>query len=310
MSIPDFRVRRRRDIVALFARLALAASFLTAVADRLGQYGPPGTPTVAWGDMQHFQAYAAQLNPWFPAGVIPLLSWVVTVAETVLGLSLIAGFQVRRVAVASGALLLAFAIGMTAGTGIRSALYASVFSASACAFVLSQREPDAFTLDHLIFRYRTEGGTSARKWIYYAAAAWAVLFAAPHLWWALGVPAGFPGGPAGHELMMTTWRLYFDAAVVGLSVLAIFVALAPIQKWSQRIPRGILRSMACAAAFLLCLRGVLGLVADGRSDLVWWPTFLIGGLLFGAIALQPRSLADTRFSISDAAARPSVSNRP
>jgi hypothetical protein len=87
-------------------------------------------------------------------------------------------------------------------------------------------------------------------------------------------------------------------------VLAIFVALAPIQKWSQRIPRGILRSMACAAAFLLCLRGVLGLVADGRSDLVWWPTFLIGGLLFGAIALQPRSLADTRFSISDAAARP------
>jgi thiosulfate dehydrogenase (quinone) large subunit len=286
MSIPDLRVRRRRDIVTLFARLALAASFLTAVADRLGQYGPPGTPTVAWGDMQHFQAYAAQLNPWFPASVIPFLSWVVTVAETVLGLSLIAGFQVRRVAVASGALLLAFAIGMTAGTGIRSALYASVFSASACAFLLSQGEPDAFTLDHLIFHYRTEGGTSSRMWIYYAAAAWAVLFAAPHLWWALGVPAGFPGGPASHELMMTTWRFYFDIAVVGLSILAVFLALAPIQPWGSAIPRGMLRRMASVAAFLLTLRGVAGLIADGASDFVWWPMFLIGGLLFCAIALS------------------------
>lgn len=123
--------------------------------------------------------------------------------------------------------------------------------------------------------------------IRYLATAWAVLFAAPHLWWALGVPAGFPGGPAGHELMMNTWRLYFDVAVVLLSVLAAFVALAPIRPWGDAIPRRVLRGMSCTAAGILILRGVAGLIADGASDLVWWPTFLLGGLLFGATAFAP-----------------------
>lgn len=114
-----------------------------------------------------------------------------------------------------------------------------------------------------------------------------MLFAAPHVWWALGVPAGCPGGRAGHELMMTTWRLYFDVGVIGLSVLAFFVALAPIRPWGDAIPRGVLRAMSSVASFLLTLRGVAGLIADGVSDLVWWPTFLVGGLLFGAIAFMP-----------------------
>ncbi len=104
--------------------------------------------------MQHFRAYAGQLNPWFPASIIPLLSWFVTVAEIFLGLSLLAGFQVRLVSLLSGALLLAFAIGMTAGTGVKSPLDASVFSASACALLLWQRAPDRHTLDHLIRRRR------------------------------------------------------------------------------------------------------------------------------------------------------------
>ncbi len=155
MGNADSRAADGYDLLALCARLALAASFLTAVADRLGVWGSPGTANVAWGDMQHFQAYAGQLNPWFPASVIPLLSWLVTVAETILGLSLIAGFEIRRVSLLSGALLLAFAIGMTTGTGVRSALYASVFSAAACALLLWQREPDRFSLDRLIRRRRS-----------------------------------------------------------------------------------------------------------------------------------------------------------
>jgi len=88
--------------------------------------------------------------------------------------------------------------------------------------------------------------------------------------------------------MMTTWRYYFDLAVIFLSLLAFFVALALIQTWGQVIPRWILRTMAWLASAMLTLRGVAGLVADGTSDPVWWPTFLVGGILFGSVAWAAR----------------------
>jgi hypothetical protein len=109
------------------------------------------------------------------------------------------------------------------------------------------------------------GGSPHRvRWINYAACLWALLFAAPHVWWALGFPAGFPGGlargRANHDLMMTTWRYYFDLAVIFLSFLACFVALALIGTWGQTIPRRILRAMAWVASAMVGLRGVAGLV--------------------------------------------------
>ena len=124
------------------------------------------------------------------------------------------------------------------------------------------------------------------RWVHYTASIWSVLFAAPHFWWALGVPTGFPGGQANHELMMTTWRYYFDVAVILLSVLAVCVALAPIQRWGALIPRRLLRVMASAASAMLGLRGLAGMIADGMSDPVWWPIFLTGGILFGAITFM------------------------
>jgi hypothetical protein len=33
--------------------------------------------------------YTAKLNPWFPNGVIPVVAWFVTVAETSLALTLL-----------------------------------------------------------------------------------------------------------------------------------------------------------------------------------------------------------------------------
>jgi hypothetical protein len=72
--------------------------------------------------------------------------------------------------------------------------------------------------------------------------------------------------------------------VILLCVLAVGVALAPVQKWGALIPRRLLRVMAYTASAMLGLRGLAGMIVDGLSDLVWWPTFLLGGILFGAIA--------------------------
>jgi thiosulfate dehydrogenase [quinone] large subunit len=110
----------------------------TAVTDRLGLWGPPGTKNVTWGDFGHFLAYAQQLNPYLTASWTPAVGWIVTVAEILLGVALPLGFHTRTTSRLSGFLLLAFAIGMTMGTGVKSALNASVFSASGGAFILGE----------------------------------------------------------------------------------------------------------------------------------------------------------------------------
>jgi len=122
------------------------------------------------------------------------------------------------------------------------------------------------------------------RWVHYTAAVWSVLFAAPHVWWALGVPAGMPGGRASHELLVTTWRYYFDLAVIFLCVLAFGVALAPVHRWGAWLPRRLQRGMAYTASAMLGLRGLAGMIVNGRSDPIWWPIFLTGGLLFGGVA--------------------------
>ena len=109
--------------------------------------GATQTPTVAWGDMQHFMPYVAQLNPWFPAAWIPLVGWIARIAEIVLGVWLLVGFRMRLAALSSGWLLVAFAAGMSAGPGVKTAFNASVFAAAAAAFLLAGARPDRWSVD-------------------------------------------------------------------------------------------------------------------------------------------------------------------
>ncbi len=138
----------------VFLRVALGVTLLTAVTDRFGLWGPPGTHNVSWGNFENFLGYTALLNPYLPAAWIPAVGWLVTVAETLLGLALIAGFQTRRVAAASGALLLAFAFGMTVGTGIKAPLDYSVFSAAAGALLLATAGSYPVSVDAWLQRRR------------------------------------------------------------------------------------------------------------------------------------------------------------
>lgn len=118
------------------ARFALAAAFLSAVADRLGFWGPLETPGVDWGSMARFAQDVKALNPWAPDAFVPALAWFVTALEAVLGILLITGPFVRPVALASGALLLLFALSMTLFLGVKFALNYSVLTAAACAFLV------------------------------------------------------------------------------------------------------------------------------------------------------------------------------
>src|SRR6266581_3683460 len=115
------------EIVRLFARFALGASFLSAVADRFGLWGPYGAKNVSWGNFAHFVEYTGAVTSLFPSSSTVSFAWAATVAETLCGILLIAGFKIRM---------------------------ASVFSAAAAAFLLAFWEPDRFTLDKLLNRLR------------------------------------------------------------------------------------------------------------------------------------------------------------
>ena len=142
------------QMVRLFARFALGTSFLSAVADRFGLWGSHAARNVSWGAFAHFVEYTGTVLSLFPSSFTVPLARAATVAETVIGVLLVAGFKTRIASVLAGLLLLSFAIGMVTGLGLKKPLDYSVFSAAAAAFLLAFWEPDRFTLDKLLKRFR------------------------------------------------------------------------------------------------------------------------------------------------------------
>lgn len=136
-----------RDYSSLFARLALGAGLLSAVADRWGGWGAPGQPNVAWGDWAHFVAYTAQVNSFVPPGLAPLLAALATAAELGLGLCLVLGLCSRVAAFATAGLLGLFALAMALSFGIKAPLDYSVGSAAACALLLAAAPAHPLSLD-------------------------------------------------------------------------------------------------------------------------------------------------------------------
>lgn len=139
-----------KGLAALLLRIALGAGFLSAVADRFGIWATAETPSVAWGNFQSFLAYTANLNPWCPSGLVPALGWIATIAEMVLGIALILGFQVRITALLSGVVTLCFALAMTLTLGVHAPLNFSVFVCAAGSFLQAACACDRWSLDALL----------------------------------------------------------------------------------------------------------------------------------------------------------------
>ena len=136
MKTSEGKAPKTAKAAALTLRLALAAGFLSAVADRFGLWGKPGAPGVAWGDWSHFISYTAKLNWFLPRSLIQPLGALATLLEIILAVGLLAGFWPRGFALASSGLLLLFALSMTFALGVKPPLDASVYSAAAGAALL------------------------------------------------------------------------------------------------------------------------------------------------------------------------------
>lgn len=121
---------------ARYARVALGAAFLSAVAGRFGLW----SGHLNWDNFARFIERTRELNAFMPASTMPLLAWAATIVETTLGVALIAGVQVRWAALGSAVLLAWFATAMAISAGLKSPLDYSVFSASAGALLLALRE--------------------------------------------------------------------------------------------------------------------------------------------------------------------------
>src|SRR5512137_1275915 len=113
-----WRAQSFERLGVLYARIALGAAFLSGIASRFGLYGK----NVGYGNFSNFTRYTAEVNSFMPAFTIPLLAWMATAAELLLGITLILGVWPRWVALGSALLLALFGIAMGISFGVKSPL--------------------------------------------------------------------------------------------------------------------------------------------------------------------------------------------
>jgi putative oxidoreductase len=117
----------------LYARFALGAAFLSAVAGRFGLWERTF-------DLRHFLGfleYAGEVLSFMPKASIPYLAFGATACETFFGVLLILGLWTRWVAVGSAILLAMFGTAMAISFGLKSPMDYSVYSASGAAVLLA-----------------------------------------------------------------------------------------------------------------------------------------------------------------------------
>lgn len=125
------------NVKELGLRLALSFSYLSAVADRFGIWGEPGSSGVVWGNFENFLNYTAHLNGWAPAGLVPTLGYVATGLEIILAILLIFSIRLKETAYCSFFLLSSFALAMSLTDGIKGAFDYGVFTACFASLLLT-----------------------------------------------------------------------------------------------------------------------------------------------------------------------------
>jgi hypothetical protein len=125
-----------RKFAVLFTRFALAATYLSGVADRFGAWGRYGSPNVSWGDFQHFVARVQTYVPHASPSLALVVAWVSTVLDSALALGLLIGVRTRTMAIGSGMLLVGYAVAVAISPAGLHATFASGLLGLAAASML------------------------------------------------------------------------------------------------------------------------------------------------------------------------------
>lgn len=142
-------MKRYQDYAVLLLRIALATGFLSAVSSRLGFWGIHSS---GW---ESFLVYAEKVNSYAPKSFIPTIAIISTIAETLLALLLLIGYQTRLASTGAAILTFVFALAMTYSFGIKDPLDYSVFTFSMAAFLLSTASEYRWSLDEIILKNKT-----------------------------------------------------------------------------------------------------------------------------------------------------------
>src|SRR5262245_33335596 len=107
-------------------------------------------PRSSWGTFERFLGYAAKVNAFAPAWMIPFLGTAATVLELLFGVTLVLGLALRWAAFGSAGLLFLFGSAMAISFGIKSPFDYSVFAAMCCALFLGLAGSNRWTFDCLV----------------------------------------------------------------------------------------------------------------------------------------------------------------
>jgi putative oxidoreductase len=145
-------LRGRLAWYPLIIRIFFAYEFGSAVADRLGWFGPPGSG-VSWGDFAHFVAYTHRVNAFLPLSFAFPLAVLATIAESTFTVTLLFGICTRLAGLGAAILLLLFGSAMTASGLAQGQFDYAVFLLAAGAWYLSAIDPTWLSVDRCLARH-------------------------------------------------------------------------------------------------------------------------------------------------------------
>ncbi|OZB92729.1 hypothetical protein CJP46_22705 [Paenibacillus sp. XY044] len=141
--------------------------------------------------------------------------------------------------------------------------------------------------------------TRSKSWVAYATSIWMVVFAAAHIYSALGGYYAISSDPGTNNI--DSVEVAADIIVSIMCLAGVFVSLAAVRSWGILVPRWIVLIPAWVGCFLLVLRGGAGGIdqmmrvsgilpygffgSSGSVYVIWAGRFFDAYVMIGAILL-------------------------